>query len=382
MSTDNQQQLAALRSQIDGVDTELVQLLAKRRELTTRIGDIKQQLGEPLYVPSREAALIEARREQASALQLNPDLIEDVLRRLIRESYRNQEHRSAKQFGDASRPIIIVGGAGQLGQLFVRLFQTSGYQVQVVDKTSSEAIAWQQAQLVLVSVPIAVTESVIANLPILADDCVLADVTSIKAAPLAAMLKQHGGPVVGLHPMFGPQVPNLAKQLVVVCAGRKAEQYGWLLQQLENWGAVLQAVPAVEHDERMAFVQVLRHLSTFVYGDHLAQEGIKIDELLSVSSPIYRLELMMVGRLFAQNASLYADIILANPTNLAMVSRYLKQFQQVLKGLQAGDREGFIKRFEALQQFFGHHGQQFLRESQQLLQTADDLRQPTLQQRL
>lgn len=382
MSTDNQQELASLRRQIDGVDTELVQLLAKRRELTTRIGEIKQQLGEPLYVPSREAALIEARREQASALQLNPDLIEDVLRRLIRESYRSQEHSSAKQFGDASRPIIVVGGAGQLGQLFVRLFQTSGYEVQVVDKASTGTVAWQQAQLVLISVPIAVTAAVIADLPTLADDCVLADVTSIKAAPLAAMLQQHAGPVVGLHPMFGPQVPNLAKQLVVVCEGRKAEQYRWLLQQLENWGAVLQPVPATEHDERMAFVQVLRHLSTFVYGDHLATEGIQIDELLSVSSPIYRLELMMVGRLFAQNASLYADIILANPTNLAMVSRYLKQFQQVLAGLQAGDRDGFIKRFEALQQFFGHYGQQFLRESQQLLQTADDLRQPTLQQRL
>src|SRR5690606_30624912 len=112
-----------------------------------------------------------------------------------------------------------------------------------------------------------------------------------------------------------------------------------------SWGASLQEIDARAHDETMAFVQVLRHLSTFVYGAHLAEEQVSVDELLSLSSPIYRLELVMVGRLFAQNPELYADIILSNPDNFAMIRRYLARFDEILSALEQGQREHFIAKF-------------------------------------
>lgn len=376
---DPRSRLTALRTEIDAADAELVALLAKRRKLTAEVGRVKRNLGEPLYVPSRELALIEARRQEAEAAGLPGDLIEDVLRRIIRESYRSQQAHSGKCQGSTERPVIVVGGAGQLGRLFVQLFEASGYQVVVVDAETWQAAEghWHNAQLVLVSVPIHVTEAVIAQLPNLADDCVLADVTSIKRQPLAAMMKSHAGPVVGLHPMFGPNLKNLAKQLIIVSEGRDLDACRWLLSQFENWGAQLQFVTAEAHDKSMAFVQVLRHLSTFVYGEHLQQEVESIDALLSLSSPIYRLELMMVGRLFAQNADLYADIILSAPDNFAMVRRYIRRFDEILTQLEQGNRELFVQRFNQLGAFFGGHAEQFLRESQQLLQAADDLRKPT-----
>lgn len=373
-------ELAALREAIDGVDAELVGLLARRRQLTAQVGAAKQKSGDPLYVPGRELALLKARREQAEQAGVNPDLVEDVLRRIIRESYSSQQHVGSRCIGDSARPVIVVGGDGQLGKVFVQLFRASGYLVQIVEATDWPAPAadFSTAQLVLMSVPIAATEHIIKRLPALAGDCVLADVTSIKGKPLTAMLAQHQGPVVGLHPMFGPNVVNLAKQLIVICAGRSPTGYQWLLTQLESWGAQLQHIDAPQHDEGMAFVQVLRHLSTFVYGEHLRSEHANIEELLSLSSPIYRLELMMVGRLFAQNPALYADIILAAPENFAMIRRYIDRFSEIVDRLEQGDRDDFIERFGQLRAFFGGHAEQFLRESQQLLQAADDLRQPKL----
>jgi chorismate mutase/prephenate dehydrogenase len=50
----------------------------------------------------------------------------------------------------------------------------------------------------------------------------------------------------------------------------------------------------------MAFIQALRHFATFAYGLHLAEENVRLEQLLALSSPIYRLELAMVGRLFAR----------------------------------------------------------------------------------
>ena len=52
-------------------------------------------------------------------------------------------------------------------------------------------------------------------------DCILVDLASVKAEPLQAMLAAHKGPVLGLHPMFGPDSGSLAKQVVVYCDGRQ-----------------------------------------------------------------------------------------------------------------------------------------------------------------
>ena len=44
----------------------------------------------------------------------------------------------------------------------------------------------------------------------------------------------------------------------------------------------------------------------------------------------------MVGRLFAQDPHLYADIILSSPQNLAMIRRYYQNFGEALGLLERG----------------------------------------------
>ena len=60
-------------------------------------------------------------------------------------------------------------------------------------------------------------------------------------------------------------------------------------------------------------VQALRHFATFIFGRFLYQRRINLNRTLEFSSPIYRLELDMVGRLFAQDPELYSEIIFATP---------------------------------------------------------------------
>ncbi|SNY46499.1 chorismate mutase [Arsukibacterium tuosuense] len=370
-----QQELAPLREQIDSIDIKLVQLLAERAKVTAQVGRVKQQFALPVYVPEREQLLLAARREQALAQQVSPELVEDVLRRIMRESYATQEsHFVCCRPGGGK--VVVVGGAGALGQRFVSLFQRSGYQVVVLEQADwPEASALcADAALVLVAVPITLTEQVINQLPALPADCVLADITSIKQQPLAAMLAKHQGPVVGLHPMFGPDITNLVKQVVVVCDGRAAEQYQWLLQQLRVWGAELASQSAFEHDKAMQLIQAMRHFSSLVYGSHLADEQADLAQLLQLSSPIYRLELAMVGRLFAQNAELYADIMLSSADVTALLERYQQRFSELLQLLKNQDKAGLMAQFAKGQQFFGELAGQFLQESKQLLQKAADSR--------
>lgn len=373
--TDHSKQLAALRSGIDELDSELVSLLARRAELTTRVGQIKAETGMPVYVPEREKELIASRRAEAEQAGVSPDLTEDLLRRIMRESYHTQNNRY-RCINPAVEQVVVVGGAGALGKVFVSLFEKSGYQVAVVEKDDWDSelakAAFARADLVLVAVPITITEGVIARLNNLPAHCVLADITSVKEKPLNAMLAAHNGPVVGLHPMFGPDAPGMIKQVVVVCDGRGEANYQWLVEQMKTWGATIHRSTAQEHDQAMAFIQVMRHFNTFVYGAHLQGEGPDLETLTVFSSPIYRLELAMVGRLFAQSPQLYADIIYNNPDNFALLRRFHERFGNALALLDNGDKQEFINEFNRIGEWFGDYARKCLVDSKQLLLKADD----------
>jgi chorismate mutase/prephenate dehydrogenase len=374
-SSQHLKELEKLREGIDELDTQLVDILAKRNKITAQVGQIKAEAGMPVYVPEREKALIASRRQQADALGVSPDLTEDLLRRVMRESYhtQNNNYRCVRPEIDN---VVVIGGAGALGRVFVNLFERSNYKVSVVERDDWEngyaESVLRTASLVIVSVPINLTESVIAKLTMLPENCVLADITSIKAKPLEAMLSVHNGPVVGLHPMFGPDAPGMIKQVVVVCEGRGSEKYAWLIEQMRIWGATIHDSSAKEHDEAMAYIQVMRHFNTFVYGQHLKGENPDLESLTMFSSPIYRLELAMVGRLFAQSPQLYADIIFNNPDNFALLRRFYERFGLALSLLESGDKKGFVEQFMKVGGWFGDYAKKCLVDSKQLLLKADD----------
>ncbi|HIF9347647.1 TPA: bifunctional chorismate mutase/prephenate dehydrogenase [Photobacterium damselae] len=367
-------ELSKLRDQIDEVDQQMVALLARRLALVEEVGHVKSQHGLPIYAPDREAAMLASRRAEAESQGVPPDLIEDILRRTMRESYSSENDSGFKCLKPTLRPIVVVGGYGQLGGLFCRLFELSGYQVRKLGSQDWDRAdeLLSDAGMVVVTVPINLTVDVISKLNALPDDCILADLTSIKSEPLQAMLEVHSGPVLGLHPMFGPDISSLAKQVIVYCDGRNPEEYQWLLEQFQIWGASLNRISAIEHDQGMTLIQALRHFTSFVYGVHLAEEDPNLDQLLSLSSPIYRLELAMVGRLFAQDAELYADIIMSSPQNLAMIQRFHQRFGEAIAMLENKDKAMFTQAFTQVDNWFGDYAEHFLLESQGLLLQAND----------
>lgn len=365
--------LQKLREQIDSVDSQLVDLLAQRAEYTRKVGEYKSKVGLPVYVPSREADLLSKRRQQGEEKGVSPDLVEDILRRIMRESYQTQNESFLCANPEICK-VVVVGGNGALGSFFVKMLKRSGYSVVVLEENDWENACdiLQDAGLVLVSVPIRQTESVIQKLKNLPENCILADITSVKSMPLEAMLNCYDGPVVGLHPMFGPRIKSMAKQVVVVCHGRGQEQYQWLLDQISIWGAAIYDTEAQQHDDAMAFIQVMRHFSSFVYGAHLAEENPDLDLLVSLSSPIYRLELAMVGRLFAQDPVLYADIIFSNEKGLALLQRFQERLNNCVALVEAGDKQAFINQFHKIADWFGDYAQTCLQDSEKLLLKVGD----------
>jgi chorismate mutase / prephenate dehydrogenase len=259
--------------------------------------------------------------------------------------------------------------------MYAQNFSRSGHQVRVLEIGDWDRAAELTAgcDAVIVTVPIRATKRVIEKLaPFLAPDTLLADFTSHKAAPLACMMKAHSGPVVGLHPMHGPDVQNLSKQLLIMCPGRRPEKAQWLLEQMKLWGMRLAEMAPERHDEGMHLIQGLRHFQALLHGSYLAARGLRPESILKMSSPVYRAELMMTGRLFAQNPELYADIVLADPQRRELLLGFLDHHNRLAEMVRNDDKAGFVKEFRRVSDFFGEFAEQALAESSYLIHRLAD----------
>lgn len=362
--------LNQLRNEIDAVDKQLLDLIEKRLQLVGQVGELKSIVGLSLHDAQREADMIAHHRKMATERHISPDFFEDILKRLMQESYANELGSGYSQVKTDLGKIVIVGGNGKMGRLFRKQFELSGYLVEIVEAEDEPYASHRfiDAGLVVIAVPIANTIDVITKLPKLPETCVLADLTSIKSKPLEAMLKSHSGPVVGLHPMFGPSVKTFVKQLVIQCDGRQPLAYEWLIKQFQIWGSRVEQCNAEDHDKAMGYVQALRHFITFVYGNFLMKEKASLDLLLKFSSPIYRLELGIVGRMFAQSPALYADIVLASQDNIDVINRLLNTFASEFGELSTDGRAHFIEHFQSVTQYFGSYAEVFQAETDFILE--------------
>jgi len=364
------QELENLRRQLDTIDQKIVSLLAKRQEEVERVVKLKKTHNLPVYHPAREENLISHLRNQGAEAGLDPDYIEELYRRILRQSRVEQTARLFKKGVRAGATVLIVGGMGSMGQYFSQWFDDSGYRVRILDRNDWLNVGklCQGIELAIISVPIEVTAEVAGKLgPHLPLDCVLADITSIKERPLNAMLEAYQGPVIGLHPLFGPTTSTMDKQIIVVTPGRNLQSCRWLIDQFSAWGTIILQVNAQEHDEIMSIVQTVRHFATFAFGQFLCHKQIDLSRTIEFSSPIYRLELGMVGRLFAQDPSLYSEIIFASPKRLALLKDYLSSLTNNLAMVEKGDKEMFSTEFKKIADWFGSFSEQAMRESTYLI---------------
>ena len=179
------------------------------------------------------------------------------------------------------------------------------------------------------------------------------DITSIKEAPVAAMLRAHAE-VVGLHPMTAPPAaPSLKGRVMAVCEARLDAWRPWC----ETLYAALQAecvhIAPEAHDRAMALVQAM------VHAGHLAQAGTLaaragvsggLERLLAVRTASFELDHAIATRILSLNPRIYEDIQFENPhvpEVLDALSTELATLRALVARGDAAAREEFRERFLA-----------------------------------
>jgi len=374
--TDKQtDQLGHLRSRIDSIDEQILELLQQRNKVVAEVVNAKRQQRQPVYVAAREQDKTQRFRARAEALGLQPDWAEDFLRMIMAASRASQSLDSFVRAGERSHKVLFIGAQGGMARLYAQMFERSGHSVCGIDRED-----WAQlddllpgTDLVIVSVPIDATDAVIGRLQgKLPDTCILADFTSNKSNSVAAMLAAHTGPVIGLHPMHGADVSQVSRQLMMACPMRDAQASAWLLEQCHLWGMRVFTCAPDEHDRMMNLVQGLRHYIAWLHGSFLQHSGMQPEDMLRCSSPIYRAELMMIGRMFAQQAELYADIVLANAERRQLLADFCAHHARLAELIKHNDRDGFIAEFKAISDYFGDFSQIAMHESSYMIHRLAD----------
>lgn len=82
--------LTMLRQQIDRIDSELLELLAKRMRVARDIGRYKSEHSMPVVQPGRYNSLMEQRAAQADKLEMSREFVATVLAAIHEESVRQQ----------------------------------------------------------------------------------------------------------------------------------------------------------------------------------------------------------------------------------------------------------------------------------------------------
>ena len=268
----------------------------------------------------------------------------DVASEIQKQSARAETNPNSDRF----RKVTIVGGKGRMGQFFAKQLATAGHLVKILGRGD-----WEQAEqllgeaeLVLISVPIEQTSAIIEQTcKYLSATTAIADLTSIKAEPVAKMLACHGGAVMGLHPMFGPNSDSFDAQNIVICSGRDDDAFQWLIDLMSDRGGNLIFCSPEEHDRLMAIVQAVRHFSQFGFGIFLGSEEVDLERSLSIASPNYYQEYEAVKRFFQQNPTMYVDIMLATETSRQTIASLAKIYQKLADLVARGDRKGLIDIF-------------------------------------
>ncbi len=349
--------LPVLRAMIDAIDRDMLQLMARRMAIVGEIAAFKREHQVPIRDRSREREVIADRCGRAERLGLPREEIEAIYRLVLLTS---RDHQAALR---AELPVVVepksvavIGGRGGMGAVMARLFGDLGHAVMIADLDTelTPVEAAKVADVVVVSVPIDVTDQVIRQIgPHVRPEALLMDVTSVKEAPLKAMLEAARASVVGTHPMFGPGVHSLQGQRVVLCKGRGEEAYAWVRKMLSARGLILTECAPQEHDRAMGLVQVLTHFQTQVLGLALARLGVNLDETLRFTSPAYLMELYIAARHFAQSPQLYGPIEMRNPIKSVVTQTFITAARELADILEHGDQPRFEQMFEEVRRFFG-----------------------------
>ncbi|MCP4283217.1 MAG: prephenate dehydrogenase/arogenate dehydrogenase family protein [Gammaproteobacteria bacterium] len=352
------QELEKLREELSQLDVELLGMVARRQQIVANIGRVKSAAGRGTRDYAREKEVLQLARRTAAKVGLDEEIGADIFRLLIRASLAVQEQDKVATFGVGSgKRALVIGGAGQMGQWFVRFLASQGYQVEVCDPAGRVAdylsyTALDKAELdqdlIVVTAPIAETAGILSELAQRRPKGVIFDICSLKGPLVEGLnkLKKAGCQVTSVHPMFGPDTELLSgRNLVLVDLG-VASATAAVKALFDSTMADQVNMSLDAHDKAMAYVLGLSHAINIAFFKALVESGEDAISLAKLSSSTFDAQLDIASRVSRENPYLYFEVQSLNSHSPRALVALLNAVTQVTARVLDQDERGFVELME------------------------------------
>ncbi len=265
-------ELKIKRKELDRIDREIIELLARRFEVVKDITEIKRKYGIGIFDKEREEQVLRTREIWGMEKGLDWQFVGELFEKIIEESRSQQLYAPEK---------ILIGiyGYGGMAQTLAQTFKRAGHEVVITGRNMKKAeevakglgvewatpdeVAARVEWLILAVPPEAVVEVTKELAPKMRSGSLLSDIASVKEPLVEEVLKVLPEYVeyISLHPLFGPNVDPLGETIVMIPL--KSYDY-WirkLSSALKSMGFEIVVSSPEEHDKAMAVTQVIHHFA-------------------------------------------------------------------------------------------------------------------------
>lgn len=237
---------------------------------------------------------------------------------------------------------VVVGSKGRMGNMLLARAAKANLTAAGIDKPLLEediANACAQAELIILAVPAMAFEEVVLKLkPHLPQGVILADITSVKESPMRIMEKFWSGPVIGTHPLFGPNTDANQDLPVAIVRGKNADENH--LQKVTGFfnmiGFRTFETDASTHDKAMAKIQNMNFITNLAYFALLAGQK----DLKPFLTPSFERRKLAASKMLTEDAEMFSGLFETNPHSQEVV----RQYRKMLNIAASGDIELLCKR--------------------------------------
>jgi chorismate mutase/prephenate dehydrogenase len=351
MPEDPRSRLDPLRAELGAIDRDILALVAKRQAVAQRIGAVKREIGMPTRDFRQERDVVERARKAATEQGLPPSMGEELVLALIRGSLTVQEKDTvAATGGGTGRRALVIGGAGHMGRWFVRYLATQGFTVDVADpaaRPGEGATDWHELaldhELIVVAAPMPASGQILEELAASPPPGVVFDIGSLKSPLRRGLhaLRDAGGQVTSVHPMFGPDTELLSGRHVIFVDLGVPQATAAARALFEPTMATLVEMDLESHDRLIAYVLGLSHALNIAFFTALAESGEAAPRLATLSSTTFDAQLDVAAKVATENPDLYFEIQTLNDYGTESLSALLYAVERLRSVVRANDVEGF-----------------------------------------
>jgi chorismate mutase/prephenate dehydrogenase len=357
--------LDQLRQELGAVDRQLVELIARRLDLSSAIGSHKRRSGVSTRDYRQERDVIERGRAAARELGVSPEVAEQLMLLLIRSSLTVQEREGVAQAGTGSgRRVLVIGGAGKMGRWFARFLSAQGFTVEIADPSGPLASHvshpdWRAIELdhdiVVVAAQLRASGAILEELAARPPRGLVFDIGSLKSPLRAGLLalRAAGARVTSVHPMFGPDTELLSGRHVLFVDLGVPEATREARELFASTMAVATEMDLESHDRVIAYVLGLSHALNIAFFTALAESGEAAPFLARLSSTTFDAQLAVASRVAAESPHLYFEIQSLNDYGTESLAALLHAIERVRSVVRAGDERGFIGLMERGRAYLG-----------------------------